>query len=40
MQSNLEAYKINLDKTDLELLDNVGNNLGWSGLDPEKISFA
>lgn len=40
MQSNLKAYKISLDKADLELLDNVGNNLGWSGLNPEKINFA
>ena len=40
MQSNLDAYKINLEPTDLEILNNIGDNLGWSGLDPEKFAFA
>lgn len=40
MQSNLDAYKINLEPADLEILNNIGDNLGWSGLDPEKFAFA
>ena len=35
MQSNLDAYKLELAPEDVALIDAIGGNLGWSGEDPE-----